>query len=53
MDPKLKKLLNNFFIENYSSVYKSNPELKSEGNDYYYTINKDSNIICLLPILRL
>ena len=26
------------------------PELKSEGNDYYYTTNKSSNIICLIPL---
>lgn len=50
MDPKLKKLLNNFFIENYSSVYKSNPELKSCGNDYYYTVVKNNNVICLIPL---
>ncbi len=53
MDPKVKKLLNKFFIENYSSVYESNPELKGCGNDYYYTVAKDNNIICLLPLLKL
>jgi len=53
MDKKVKNLLNNFFIENYSSVYKSNPELKSCGDDYYYTIAKDSNTICLLPLIKL
>ncbi len=53
MDAVVKKRLNNFFIKNYTSVYKSTPELKSEGNNYYYTTNKDSNIICLLPLIRL
>ena len=53
MDPKVKKLLNNFFIKNYSSVYKSTPELKIWDNNYYYTVNKDSNIICLLPLNKL
>ena len=50
MDPIVKAKLNKFFIKNYSSVYKSTPELKAEGNDYYYTSNKSSNIICLIPI---
>ena len=53
MDPELKKLLINFFTENYSSVYESNPELKNCGDDYYYTSEKDSNTICLLPLLKL
>ena len=50
MDAVVKKKLNNFFIKNYSKVYNSTPELKSEGNDYYYTSNKNSNIICLIPM---
>ena len=50
MDPIVKAKLNKFFIKNYSKVYNTTPELKSEGNDYYYTTNKDSNIICFIPI---
>ena len=50
MDPVVKKKLNNFFIKNYSKVYKTTPELKSMGNNYYYTVSKKSKIICLLPI---
>jgi hypothetical protein len=53
MDPIVKAKLNKFFIENFSKMYKSTPELKPEGNDYYYTVNKDSNIICLMPILKI
>jgi len=50
MDPIVKTKLNKFFIKNYSKVYTSTPELKSEGNDYYYTASKSSNIICLIPL---
>lgn len=50
MDPVVKRKLNNFFLKNYSKVYKTTPELKSEGNNYYYTICKNNKIICLLPI---
>ena len=53
MDAIVKKRLNKFFIKNYSKIYKSTPELKSEGFDYYYTINKDSNIICLIPLIKI
>jgi hypothetical protein len=50
MDPIVKAKLNKFFIKNYSKVYNSTPELKSEGNDYYYTVNKENNVICFIPI---
>jgi len=50
MDPIVKVKLNKFFIKNYSKIYNSTPELKAEGNDYYYTSNKSSNIICLISI---
>jgi hypothetical protein len=50
MDPIVKTLLNKFFIDNYPTVYKSTPELKQEGDDYFYTTNKDSDIICLMPL---
>ena len=53
MDAVVKKRINQFFIKNYPFVYKSTPVLKSEGNDYYYTVNKNSNIICLIPLLKL
>ena len=53
MDAVVKKKINQFFLKNYSNVYKSTPVLKSEGNDYYYTINKDNNIICLIPLIKL
>ena len=53
MDAGVRKRLHKFFLKNYSLVYKSNPTLKSCGNDYYYTVAKDSNIICLLPLLKL
>ena len=53
MDAVVKKRLNKFFTQNYSLVYKSTPELKSCGNDYYYTVGKDNNIICLLPLYKL
>jgi len=50
MDLIVKAKLNKFFIKNFSKVYDTTPELKSEGNDYYYTTNKSSNIICLIPL---
>lgn len=53
MDLKVKAKLNKFFIKNYSKVYDSTPEVKSEGNDYYYTTGKGSNIICLISIDRI
>ena len=53
MDAVVKKKINQFFIKNFSKVYDSTPELKSEGNDYYYTTNKDTNIICLIPLIKL
>jgi len=53
MDQIVKRKLNNFFIKNFSTVYKSTPELKPMGNDYYYTYNKDSNIICLIPLCKI
>ena len=53
MDPIVKAKLNKFFIKNYSKVYDTTPELKSEGNDYYYTSSKSSNIICLIHIDRI
>jgi hypothetical protein len=53
MDPIVKAKLNKFFIKNYSKVYDTTPELKSEGNNYFYTFNKDSNIICLIHIDRI
>ena len=49
MDDITKQLLNDFFVQNFSGVYKSKPELKSIGKDFYYLTNKDSNIICLIP----
>jgi len=53
MDLKVKAKLNKFFIKNYSKVYEYTPEVKSEGNDYFYTSSKISNIICLIPIDRI
>ena len=53
MDAVVKKKLNNFFLKNYSKIYKSNPKLKSCGNDYYYTVAKENKIICLLPINKI
>lgn len=49
MDDITKQLLNDFFVQNFSGVYKSKPELKSIDKDFYYLTNKDSNIICLIP----
>ena len=53
MDAVVKKNINQFFNKNFSKVYDSTPELKSEGNDYYYTTNKENNVICLIPINRI
>ena len=50
MDAIVKTLLNKFFSDNYPTVYKSTPELKQEGDNYYYTTNEDSNVICLMPL---
>lgn len=50
MDKLVKEQLNKFFIRNYSKYYNSSPQLKEAGDDYFYTINKDCNIICLIPI---
>jgi len=50
MDPIVKAKLNKFFIKNYSKVYNTTPEVKSEGNNYYYTTSKNSKIICLIPL---
>jgi hypothetical protein len=58
MEDELKHALNSFFTKHYSAVYKpqtashrnSGPELRSvEGTDYYYTIHRDSDTICLIP----
>ena len=49
MDDITKQLLNDFFVQNFSGVYKSKPELKNIDKDFYYLTNKDSNIICLIP----
>ena len=53
MDLIVKAKLNKFFIKNYSKVYNTTPNLKAEGNEYYYTTNNGSNIICLLPLTKL
>jgi len=53
MDLKVKRKINSFFSKHYSLVYKSTPELKSEGDNYYYTVNKENNIICLIPIYKI
>jgi hypothetical protein len=53
MDAIVKKKINHFFTKNYSSVYKTTPVLKSEGNNYFYTTNKENNVICLIPINKL
>jgi hypothetical protein len=53
MDAVVKKRLNKFFIKNYSKIYKTTPELKSAGFDYYYTTNKENNIICLIPLISI
>ena len=53
MDAVVKKRLNKFFIKNFSKIYKSTPELKSAGYDYYYTVSKDNNIICLMPLISI
>lgn len=51
MDKIVKMAINDLFIKHFSHVYKSKPELKSVDNtNYYYLTNKDSNIICLLPL---
>ena len=53
MDAVVKKRLNKFFLQNYSKIYKSSPNLKSCGNDYYYTVSKENKIICLLAINKI
>ena len=50
MDKLVKEQLNKFFIRNYSKYYTSSPQLKEVGDDYFYTVNEDCNIICLIPI---
>ncbi len=38
-------------MQYFSNVYSSKPELKPvEDTNYYYLTNKDSNVICLLPL---
>lgn len=49
MDEITKQLLNDFFVQHFSGVYKSKPQLKSINDDYYYITNKDSKVICLIP----
>ena len=51
MDDNIKTVLNGMYMKYFSNVYTSKPELKSvEDTNYYYISNKDSNIICLLPL---
>jgi len=51
MDNMTKIILNEMFQKHYSKVYKSKPEIKMvEDTNYFYITNKDSNIICLLPL---
>lgn len=51
MDSNTKTILNAMFMQYFSEVYKSKPEIKSvEDTNYFYLTNKDSNIICLLPL---
>lgn len=39
------------FQKHYSKVYQSKPEIKMvEDTNYFYITNKDSNVICLLPL---
>lgn len=56
MDEQTKKILNNFFIEHYSDVYQVVAETKpslTQLNDYHYVTYQGSNIICLIPPLRI
>lgn len=51
MDDITKMILDKMFAAHYSTVYTSKPEIKCADNvNYYYLTNKNSNIICLLPL---